>query len=68
MSHSTIQYVKPAKIRTPGSARKLAAARTLSTAGQPSTACSQKFAKSRQSSEKFMKKDVKKRKNSSFFV
>jgi hypothetical protein len=36
----------------------LATARTLSTAGQPLTAFSQKFAKSRQSSKKLMKKDV----------
>jgi hypothetical protein len=65
--HSTVQYVKPAKIGTPGSAGTLATARTLSTAGHPATACSHKFSKSRQSSEKFMIIDVRKRKKSPFF-
>jgi hypothetical protein len=39
MSHSTSQYVKlPAIIGTPGSAGRLATARTLSTAGKAITA------------------------------
>jgi hypothetical protein len=38
MSHCTVKYVKtPAKIRTPGSAGTLAAARTPKTAGKPET-------------------------------
>ncbi len=45
-SHSTIHYVTPAKIWTPGSAGTLATARTPSAAGKPvtvgppATACS----------------------------